>query len=252
MAMGLRPLDLSQWLERGPTLADELALKDALLRDVPDTVIATLPAGDAASAELLTTVTAWLQEQAPEAPRPLVEGDHPIVRAARWVQEDLCILEKSDAWRLTAACVCFPSRWNLREKIGQTLDAIHTPIPGYAEQLGSPTTSVFDRLNPERSFWRLNWTLLDDPTLHQPHSTRRPPHGDLDQWFFRVERQTIRALPETKAVVFTIRNYVTSLATLRENELFVEHLLTAIEQAPPAMQEYKGWVGVAEALRAAI
>jgi hypothetical protein len=168
------------------------------------------------------------------------------------VQEDLCVLEKRDTWRLTAACVCFPSRWNLREKIGQTLDTIHEPIPGYAEQLASPTTSVFDRLTPERSFWRLNWTLLDDPTLHQPTSTRRSPEGDLSQWFFRVERQTIRALPDTGAVVFTIRNYATSLADLRGNELFLEHLVTAIEQSPAAMKEYKGWVGVAEVLRAVL
>ena len=252
MAMGMRPLDPATWLERGPTLSHELALKESILRDVPDTVIATLPSGEAASLELLATVEHWLTAYAPDAPRPVVEGDHPIMRAARWVQEDLCVLEKSDTWRLTAACVCFPSRWNLREKIGQTLDTIHEPIPGFAEHLASPTTNVFDRLTPERAFWRLNWTLLDDPTLHQPTSMRRSPEGDLSKWFFRVERQTIRALPTSKAVVFTIHNYVTSLADLRDNELFLEHLMTAIEQSPLAMKEYKGWVGVAEVLRAAL
>jgi hypothetical protein len=39
------------------------------------------------------------------------------------------------------------------------------------------------------------------------------------------------------------------LATSAE---FMEHLLLGIETAPVAMQQYKGWVGVADVLRAAI
>jgi hypothetical protein len=250
--VGLRPLTEEQWLERGPTLASELALKRELLENVPDVVIAVRPEAAAASVEVREAIGNWLDTYAPQGDRPVVPGDHPLVEAARWVQEDLCVMQKSDQWRLTAACVCFPSRWNLSEKIGQTLDAIHAPVPGYQQQLSAPTKSVFDRLQPERPFWRLNWTLLDTPALHQPTSRRRAPVGDLEQWFFRVERQTIRALPASKAVLFTIRNYVTPLAELRDEPFFLEHLVAAIEQAPVETQDYKGWRGVAEVLRTAI
>jgi len=166
------------------------------------------------------------------------------------VQEDLCVLVKSDVWRLQAASVCFPSRWDLSTKIGTTLDAIHGPVPGYSAELRSPTNAFFDRLKPDRSFWRLNWTLLDNPALHQPFSIRRSPSGDLEDWFFRVERQTLRQLPTTKAIVFTIRNHVASAKTLREVvPEFGENLLSALDTAPEAMQGYKGWVGVADKLR---
>ena len=254
MAMGLRPLDLAQWLEVDEHRDEELALKSELLAHHRDVVVATRPEGDAASGELYREVLAWLGADAPARAThaPSSDDDHPVVSAARLVQEDLCVLVRDDVWRLQAACVCFPSRWSLAAKIGRSLDEIHAPIPGYAETLSVPTNGVFDRLRTDRAFWRLNWTVIDSPALHQPAAPRELAPGDIDQWFFRVERQTIRRLPVTQAVVFTIHNYVSPVAELRSQPEFLEHLLLGIEGAPPAMQEYKGWVGVAQRLRDAL
>jgi hypothetical protein len=168
------------------------------------------------------------------------------------VQEDLCVLVRDDAWRLQAAYVCSPSRWQLATKFGRTLDQIHAPVPGYDEQLSGPTNAVFDRLQLGKAFWRLDRTVLNDATLHQPDAPRHSPLWDVDQWFFRVERQTIRRLCESDAIVFTIHNYVASLDEIRTTPEFSDHLLLGIGGAPPAMQEYKGWVGVAEGLREAL
>jgi hypothetical protein len=123
-------------------------------------------------------------------------------------------------------------------------------VPGYGEELSRPTNGLFDRLTPERSFWRLNWTLLDSPILFQPTASRGAPSGDLTDWYFRVERQTLRQLPQSHAIVFTIHTYVTSAATLGERDPhFVPALLYSLETAPPSTQAYKGWTGVAERLR---
>jgi hypothetical protein len=160
---------------------------------------------------------------------------------------------REDAWRLRAACVCFPSRWNLANKIGTTLDEIHGPVPGYNDELAHPTNALFDRLRPDRPFWRLNWTLLNSPALFQPASPPRPAVGTEDEWYFRVERQTLRALARTGAVVFTIRTYVTSAATLCERDSnFLSTLLHALDTAPAAVQAYKGWSGVGDRLRHAL
>ena len=169
------------------------------------------------------------------------------------VQEDLCVLVRSDAWRLQAACVCFPSRWDLASKLGATLDGIHGPVPIYDVELSRPTNSFFERLKPERSFWRLNWTLIDSPLLHQPTGARQSPRGDLADWFFRVERQTLRRLAGSDAVVFTIRNYVASAKELCDaHEDFGPTLLLNLDTAPEEMQTYKGWNGVADRLRSAL
>lgn len=253
LAMGLRPLDEAKWLEVDGHRDEQLAQKAELLRTRRDVVVATRPGGDEASAELLECVTSNLRDFHPDVDFTVRSDEHPVVAASRLVQEDLCVLVRSDAWRLEAACVCFPSRWNLASKIGTTLDQIHTPIPGYQEELSAPTNSVFDRMKPERPFWRLNWTVLDDPQLHQPEGARQSPELELEHWFFRVERQTLRQLPRTKAVIFTIHNYVESLASLiSAHEDFAVDLLLSLETTSEAMNRYKGWTGLAAQLRRAL
>ncbi|HEY5439609.1 MAG TPA: DUF3445 domain-containing protein [Acidimicrobiales bacterium] len=253
MAMGLRPLDPATWLEVDASRDEELELKRELLASRYDVVVATNPEGDEASREVLTEVMAFLAERHPELSTGAVVPGHPIVAAARLIQEDLCVLVRSDAWRLQAACVCFPSRWSLATKIGTTLDDIHGPVPVYDEQLSRPTNAFFDRLKPDHSFWRLNWTLIDNPALHQPAGARQSPNGDLAHWFFRVERQTLRRLPSSDATVFTIRNYVASAKELMDDhEEFGRTLLLNLDTAPERVQAYKGWVGVANRLRSSL
>jgi len=248
--MGLRPLDLGEWLQIDERYDEELLLKTALLERDYDAVVATNSEGDAASSELLVEVESFLTRHYPQIEFRTIRSEHPIVQASRIVQEDLCVLVRDDEWRLRAACVCFPSRWSLASKIGATLDDIHSPVPFYDEELARPTNAFFDRLTPDRSFWRLNWTLLDSPALFQPGSARVAPSGDLSRWHFRVERQTIRQLPRSKAIVFTIRTYVASAASLRDDDPeFVPALLHSIESAPPSVKAYKGWINVAERLR---
>jgi hypothetical protein len=250
LAMGLRPLDPAKWLEFDEHCEEELTLKTQLLEDEYDVVVATNPEGDDASRELLAELKQFLRDVHPSRSTETIEREHPIVQASRLVQEDLCVLVKEDTWRLRAACVCFPSRWDLASKIGTTLDDIHSPVPQYDEELARPTNAFFDRLTPEKSFWRLNWTLVDSPVLFQRARTRLPPHGDLADWYFRVERQTLRQLPLTRAIVFTIRTYVTSAASLSElDEEFLPALLHGLETAPASVQDYKGWTGVATRLR---
>jgi hypothetical protein len=94
--------------------------------------------------------------------------------------------------------------------------------------------------------------LLDRPDLFQPQPKRAqvPPSGALTDWFFRVERQTLRQLPRTNAIVFTIRTYVASAASLCDSDdEFVSALLRGLDTAPAEIKSYKGWTGVAERLR---
>lgn len=195
----------------------------------------------------------FLRTSRPELSRDVSKGEHAVVAASRLIQEDQCVLVRDDSWRRAAACVCLPSRWSLASKIGTTLDDIHRPVPLYDEELARPTNSFFDRLKPDRSFWRLNWTLLDNAGLYQPTSPRRSTQGGRDGWYFRVERQTLRQLPSTNAIVFAIRTYVASLGEMIDDHAeFGEHLVRAIDEAPAMMPEYNGWRGVAQQLREAM
>ena len=63
-------------------------------------------------------------------------GEKKLWPASVWVAEDICLLEpRGDDFIMTAASVCSPSNWLLEDKIGQTVDFIHAPVPGYEEVL---------------------------------------------------------------------------------------------------------------------
>ena len=242
--MGLRPLDPAIWFEADQSGAAELNEKRRLVDERRSEVVGLLDSCRPAAEELHGMVVEYLGHSTSAA------VDHPLVEASLLVPDDLCLMERFDGeWRLSGAVVAFPSRWYLAEKIGRTLDVIHNVVPGYANQLASPVNAFFDRMTPERSVWRLNWSLVDSPDLFLPPSHRRPL-DDVAEWFFRVERQTLRVLPKSGAIVFTIRTYVQSLGQLLARD--PEHgsaLLLALDTAPPETLEYKGWVGVADRLR---
>jgi hypothetical protein len=267
LAMGLRPLAPGAWLEVDDQRHHELTLKQQLLADAHADVVAALPGSEGAGSELLDAVVADLDTHHPglvgrNRRGQLVERTtgvtldneslHPVDVAGRLVQEDLCLMARQDeAWRLVAASLCFPSRWRLADKIGRDLSAIHAPVPGYEHSLARPTSAFFDRVQPERPVWRLNWTLIDHPRLHQPDPASRQDAGaaadpGLSLWF-RVERQTLRRLPNHPAVVFTIRTYVTPLTALVERYPEAgDALRTTLPTVPAATVAYKGWSGVVD------
>jgi hypothetical protein len=270
--MGLRPLEAGSWLEVDGNRGRELSAKHELL-DSPEThsrVVAALPETELEGRRLLDLVVDDLGRFHPGLVTVTDRGDlrdtttgytvatdrlHPVDAAGRLVQEDLCLMSRMDGrWVLSAASVCFPSRWCLADKIGRDLSAIHRPVPGYEESLAQPTEGFFDRLTPEKPVWRLNWTMLTDPALHQPDpearlakaGTSRPdPGGPI---WFRVERQTLRRISE-QSVSFTIRTYVTPLGDLLERDPQLGPALrVALTDLPSDVLAYKGWGAIAPAL----
>lgn len=143
--------------------------------------------------------------------------------AASGVWEDLCILtpDATGQYRLTAAALAFPTDWHLAEKLGHALTPIHAPIHGYAEQLASGVDHFFATLQPDSIFGRTNWFVVasdawrylpqDAPETRFAHVTAENAGATL---FVRCERQTLRRLPQSVAVLFTIGIHVEPLDRL--------------------------------------
>lgn len=230
--MGLRTLASEDWIEITDGLAAELVRKRALLETRHDEVFAALPEAGDASAELLDLLVAHLTnyhstlyERHGDRLASRLTGEswdlkqtaiHPLELAGRLVQEDFCVLlSEGGVHRLVGAALCSPSRWRLAEKLGQPMGSIHEPVPLYAERLAGPVDRFLAALQPDKLVWRLNWFVHDDPTLFQP--ARQPsaepitPANAGALLFLRVERQTLRRLPRSGAIIFTIRTHVTPL-----------------------------------------
>ncbi|MEM9034733.1 MAG: DUF3445 domain-containing protein [Actinomycetota bacterium] len=203
LALGTRALGGRPWLVTDDRAAVELELKARLRRDQPGEVFAAEPGTESAGDEVRRLVLG--PDAAP------IDGDpHPLDDAGSRVQEDLCLMRRrADGWYLAAGSVCFPSRWRLRDKLGRHVTAVHGPVDGYAEGLAARVDRLFDRLG-ERPVLRRNWFVHPDPALFQPD---RPVGGDpvvvgaeaLDELHCRSERQTLRRLPESGMILFTIR-----------------------------------------------
>ena len=254
VSMGLRTMDPDTWIEIDEHYETELAEKRHLLEHRKADVLAVLPEGLSGSQEVLDELLAYLPARFPErftAHIDIDESLHPLEAASLLVQEDLAVMNPQEGqWVLTAAAVCFPSRWNLASKIGADMHGIHEPVPHYEERIGHATDLMFNKLTSDRPVWRINWTVLDSPELFQPSATGRKarthrrlsPEEFGDTMYFRTERQTLRKLPESGAILFTIRTYRDSLNSLdRRYPEFREHLGRTLVTASAETRNYKGW-----------
>jgi len=172
-------------------------------------------------------------------------GKYGLEELARTVQEDLCILRRTDdGWILRAAAVCFPSYWSLQEKMGKPLEEIHGPVPQMHSSVDKLITKKLDDLEMESPVERFNWTLTPDEQLYRPSPIRKQI-GDFDEhniaWkiFIRTERQTFMKL-RNNDILFTIRTYLNSLVTACQDEELALGLHSSIMNTPTEVSNYRG------------
>ena len=265
--IGLKPLDLAEWIdvdERLPAYLDE---KERLAAIHPDQVFAAEPDTEEAQWEVLGLLVEHLPHRFPEIYRPqagameIIPASRtvalgapsapPLKIAASLVQEDLVLMRKgTDGWRLAAAALAFPSSWALREKFGRPMHQIHAPVPGFGE--GTRNAELIDRmfthLRPEMSVIRWNFSLYGDDRLFHPDSAdptkRRFGEGErAETVFVRAERQTLRKLPASGDILFTIKIYVDPLEALEQHPeagKIAEALIEQLQELSPEQLDYKG------------
>lgn len=251
-AIGLKPLDISEWTERDHTFDFQLAEKRRLYAAVPDQIFVEEPGTRKAQAEVLELLRQHLGYGSAES------ASAPLVTASLLVQEDLILMRRAaEGWRLVAGSLCFPSSWTLTEKFGRTLDEIHAPVPGFnaGTRNAELIARMFDRLQTGQSVMRYNWSIQAGDALYHPfsHAARvervetplpRFPGDPAASAFVRVERQTLRKLPQSGDILFTIRIYLDPLGWLADHPeraavagSFADQLM-ALDQA---QLDYKGF-----------
>ena len=234
--IGLKPLDLSDWIEIDEHLAAHLAEKKRLRAAHPGETFVAEPRTEDAQAEVLALLAEHLPVRFPEIYRRegnAVEivparrrvaldapGVPPLEIASRLVQEDLILMRRGEAaWRLAAGSLSFPSSWSLREKFGRPIHEVHAPVPGFwaGTRNHELIARMFDHLRPEIAVIRWNWSLYGDDRLYHPESAgpdARRFGPKAERVFLRVERQTLRRLPKSLDILFTIRIHIDPLSAL--------------------------------------
>lgn len=287
LALGLVPMAEETWLDIDQHYAAEMREKARRLREEYQAVFCALPGSEPGQAEVLEILLEHLAAYyanffriagaaaslgaggaiAPETRvENLINGDvwrvgdfsgAPLDLAARLIQEDLCLMspDGNGTYLLSAGSVCFPLRWELTDKFGQPMADIHHAVPGYDEKLAAPSDRYMVGLKAHKPSWRCNWSIVDAPDLYLKQ--RRFKEGEDSavtadnagsKLWIRSERQTLRKLPRSGDVLFTIRTYIRPLSVLESMPSVARGLSQALEKLPPQMRGYKNLLPIREAL----
>lgn len=261
--IGLKPLDPRDWIDADNRLAEDLAEKERLAAVRWDEVFAAEADTETAQAEVLAMLVGHLPERFPDLYRrtgnaiaivpagrevPLT-GAPALWTAARLVQEDLVLMRRGEAgWRLAAASLSFPSSWELREKFGRPIHEVHAPVPGFggATRNAELIARMFDNMRPAVPMIRWNWSIYGDAMLFHPHNSparRFGPGARAENVFLRVERQTLKRLPMSRDILFTIRIVVDPLEALERHSDapgIAASLIDQLHAFNPEQLDYKG------------
>jgi hypothetical protein len=127
-------------------------------------------------------------------------------------------------------------------------------VPDYAQALSGPVDRFLGLLKPGRLVARMNWSIHDDAAaLFQPNADHAP-HGAITAanagalLTLCIERQTLSRLPQTGAIMFTIRTYQHPLGDIAAVPGAAASLRETLAVLPDAVAAYKGISVFREAL----
>jgi heme-dependent oxidative N-demethylase alpha subunit-like protein len=184
-------------------------------------------------------------------------------------EPDFVILDRAAPHQVSGGCVCFPSGWSLREKIGKSLFLTHQPVPGLNDDLGANISKLLSRIEAGQFFQRTNWGLTRAAELDQHPRHKIPAIGaeaDPRRVYLRIEWQVLTAISgasgvETPsasqarhaprgaaALLFGIRVFHVPVEEVKSSPELASRLARNLETMPDAVAQYKrldqcrGWL----------
>lgn len=232
-SIGLLQLEPERWIEPDGELAEQVLLKRRLVAEHGEHVLRAEPGTQEAQQEALDLLTEYLPQHHPEHyslndARMAVAGVDtdivdetmtPLHRAGLLVQDDLVIMRKGEnGWRIAAAFLAFPSSWRLSEKFGLPMDEVHAPVPSFegGSRNAGLINRMFDNLSADRIVVRWNWSVNWSHALYHPNAASEEEKHAVppEKAVIRVERQTLRKLPVSGDILFTIRIYLDPVSAI--------------------------------------
>lgn len=233
--MGLAKLSEAEWLQPDPDLAARRQGFAEYLEGVQLTRYAEEPGRELAA---MLGVTGALPEAAASA------------------HEDMCLLQRfagEEQYRLIGAAVAWPTDWVPKDKLGLPLGALHAPIAGYEEQLATGVDRFMETLRAGHIYGRCNWFIAPTDDMRwiavgepQAQFAHVAPQNAGETLFVRSERQTLRRLPKTGAILFTIGVYAEPLGAL--NDANIAMMANAVQSLVTGEGDRRGSAAYAEAL----
>lgn len=273
ITMAIRSMDFDSWIELDNEWLKFHQHKVQRTQKKKAELCATAPEARAAAFELLDELRRYLPCRYPTLFRQtklgldnLVTGESwsfsngtdedPMYIASMLLQDDVAIMmEQEDGqYVLKAGAIMLAGFWRLKDKYNLPLSAIHTSgdVPKYKEKLQTGMEKFFVRQTCDKPVVRNNYFIQTDGNLPWSESIgdednqvvgwyTAEPATDINQLYFRSERQSLRRLPISGATVFTIRTYFLPITELAQEPHVPRRLLDGIRSWSPDVQEYRGY-----------
>ncbi|KAG6816735.1 hypothetical protein H0H87_003435 [Tephrocybe sp. NHM501043] len=275
--MALKKLEPDFWLELESTYLERLQQRKKLHEVYGNHVLAALPGSSMACIELAEMVIQFLCARYPRQFRfnPTtgifhnrildVEEDTAVWRASdagegagrkaleflfAHVPEDFLLVQENAAtgkYELRGGIACSALGWTINDKLGKPLHEIHQVVPDYKEKLQFSMDRYFSNMPCDKSIQRGSWgieigELLFAPPNHPHHELRASqlPSLELEDIYLRVDWQTLRRLPMSKAIVFNYKALFTPLVQLRDEPYIPRLVARIIRDGKKEILKYKG------------
>lgn len=240
--LGLRQND-GTFFSPSPDRASILAARTQALDEHPARHAAILEEGE----NLLEEVRAFARESMDTDLGPSAEDsawDDCVDLGRHWEPDFLLLKPGPDGvHRLAGGCVCFPSSWDLHEKLGQTIESIHAPVPTLNETLAPQISAFLSRIKPGTVWERWNWGLAATSVLNHHPALHHPPlprTATLADAWLRIEHQAFRSLITADGLLFAIRVSVIPLTEFAAQPAAAMRLADLMESMPDDIAAYKG------------
>ncbi len=261
-SLGTVPGTTTEFFAPSADTAAILAERRTWLRDDPQNDAALLPAGEPIAAELLELASTWpmLADATSTLRNSEVSLLDRLLILSEGLEPDLVLLapqpqhgDRDTRFTVAGGCVCFPSMWRLTDKLGQSVDEVHQPVPQLNASIGAQIDRLLSRLRPGKCLVRANWSVCRAPELNQ-HPDRHLPALQSpvqpDEAWLRREDQCLFTLPRSGGVIFGIRVTHTAWSDLRQQPAVARHVARGLRTMPAGMLEYKRLNQVASELAA--
>ncbi|EJU05052.1 hypothetical protein DACRYDRAFT_104940 [Dacryopinax primogenitus] len=269
--MAHQPMHINDWLEISSQYEHNLQLKKAVIAEHVKgaKVLDSLPENDAACAELLEMAVDYLPKRYPTLFERLLHGEKDGIRngvtghVIEWPKAEVpvgidalrhvsCLTEcdflmareREDGHvHFTGGLVALPGSYLLSEKIGQRMSEVHGPVPQFNDKLLLSVERTLKRMHPSAPFERSSWAIVDDKNLFWHNIASLPVGAEITrppaELFLRIDRQTFRKLPRTKAIIFGVHPFLRPMSEPASLPLMPSLLLRVLTESNRAMLEYK-------------
>ncbi|KAK9324981.1 hypothetical protein V1517DRAFT_315673 [Lipomyces orientalis] len=275
VTMGIRNMNWQEWIELDNEFLKYHTRKCERLAERREKLVKTAPDAYDAAMELLEELREWLPARYPTlfkrtdvgidnlvtgekfniTERPLKDNVDPMEIAAKLVQDDLAIMMPGEdgQYYLKSACILLAGFWRLADKFGMPLSEIHTSgdVPQFKEKLQVSMERFFVRMRVDKPVVRNNYFLQTDDDLGWSKAIGPEDNDDIG-WdaaehahditkiHFRSERQSLRRLPKSGGVVFTIRTYFVPITEIAKEPYVPGRLADGIRAWSDDVALYKG------------